>query len=68
MNDYSEAATSAPPTFVTRFQSVSLYEGDSVKLYCKANAENVRNNNDMCRRLFVLRTHSSDKQGKDYAK
>ncbi|KAF8383875.1 ketn-1 [Pristionchus pacificus] len=35
-----EAATSAPPTFVTRFQSVSLYEGDSVKLYCKANAEN----------------------------
>ncbi|GMT09920.1 hypothetical protein PFISCL1PPCAC_1217, partial [Pristionchus fissidentatus] len=33
-----EAQTTSAPSFVTRFQSVSLYEGDSVKLYAKANS------------------------------
>lgn len=33
---------SAPPQFVGKFQSVSVYQGDSLVLYCKAAGDSLQ--------------------------
>uniref|UniRef100_A0A914XU94 Ig-like domain-containing protein n=1 Tax=Plectus sambesii TaxID=2011161 RepID=A0A914XU94_9BILA len=37
-----QANQSAPPQFVGKFQSVSVYQGDSLTLYCKAVGEGIQ--------------------------
>lgn len=39
---YLEQKPSGLPQFVGKFQSVTIYEGDSLTLYCKATSDKLR--------------------------